>query len=225
MNKLLDKLCGTGNWIAYCIHLERAEERKKNFEEFAKKIDLSFHFFKAIDKLELQPPYEYDTKISNKFCIGALACRLSHRNLLTHFLKNHTEQYLFIFEDDSNFSPSDSIGFGKNSSYQTKENLFSFIKHIIEAKHISWDSIFFALSYAHTKPINQNIVRVLRTDLTHAMLFTRKACEQLYTLHNNPLLFTKTADSLTAIFQKNSFSIAPSQTLIDQVDSKSYIWS
>jgi hypothetical protein len=224
MNNLLDKVCGKDNWVAYCINLERAKDRKEMFESFAKHIDLSFTFFTAVDKLDLQPPYEYDTQVANKFCIGALACRLSHRNLLKHFLQNHTEEYLFVFEDDAGFSPSDSIGFGKNSKYQTKENLFQFLSDVSNTKNIPWDSIFFALSYAHTFPIHKNIVRVLKTDLAHAMLFNRKASTLLMSLHEDQRLTTKTADFLTAILQKNTFAIAPPQTLIDQGDSKSYIW-
>lgn len=222
MDDHLDKLCGKGNWVAYCINLEKAVDRKKNFESFANHIGLTFNFFTAVDKSTLKEPFDFNIKIRNKICAGPVACRLSHKNLMQHYLKNHKEDYLFIFEDDAGFSKSDTIGFGKNSKSQTKENLYKFLLDVTNSD-IPWNSIFFGLYFPKMEPITDNIYRVLKTDLIHAALLKKESVIKLFGLHIDPRLSTKTADTLTAILQQNSFSIAPPQTLIDQVDNVSFM--
>jgi len=225
MNSLLDSLCGQNNWVAYCINLKRAVERKNSFNKFCEYIDLSCNFFDATDKLDMKNTY--NVMIGGKYSSGATACKLSHERLLKHYIKEHpNQQFLFIFEDDCGFSPSDKIGFGKNSSYQTKENLFQFLTDVSNSK-IDWDCIHFGYYYEKLIPITTNICQVLSTDLTHAMLFNRKTCHNLLKIYSNPNSSPMAADHITQYLRRIGFmkTIGPPQTLIDQVDGISFIWS
>lgn len=225
MNSLLDSVCGRDNWVAYCINLKRATERRISFEKFCNDIDLSCNFFEATDKLDMNNTYE--VIIQGKYSPGATACKLSHERLLQHFIKEHpSHQFLFIFEDDAGFSPSDSIGFGKNSSYQTKETLFRFMNDVSNS-NIDWDCVHFGYYYPQLIPIHSNICKVLRSDLTHAMLFNRKTCENLLRLISFPDTFSWPIDFITQVMRRKEImkTIGPTQTLIDQIDTMSFIWS
>ena len=103
MNKILNELVGENNWKAFCISLERCQERRANFSNWANDVDLSFQFWNATDKNTLEEAF---VKVNNILNLGATACSLSHYHLYKYLLKTYDCKYFFILEDDCGFKNS-----------------------------------------------------------------------------------------------------------------------
>lgn len=243
MNQLLDELCGENNWKCFVIHLERAKERKDTILSFAEHIGLSFEFFEAIDKLSLQPtpdspinaPYLVRLGgIGKDIMVGAIACRMSHHYLMKYFLEKCKEEYILVLEDDAGFIQVPTDGYGKNMEFQNRKNLEIFMTDV--KKYIDpslWNCIQFGFSYEHRRPIQgvQNIDQIIKSDLTHALLFRRYACNYMVGLceDKRPHIEVKAYDHLMSYASQSGMLtiIGPKQTLIDQVmtGTTSYIWN
>ena len=107
LNQAFDYLCGENQWTAYTVGLERATDRKEQFQKWAEFCDLSFNWWNATDKLTLT---DNDYNICDVYVngtaksAGATACRLSHQRLAKYLLKEYPDKkYFLIMEDDVGF--------------------------------------------------------------------------------------------------------------------------
>ena len=226
-NNILDSLCGKNKWIAYCISLDRCVDRQTNFKSWADKVGLDFNWWSATDKLNLvQDDYDTYCDVYVNFThksAGATACRISHRKLTEHLLKNHPEyEYFFILEDDAGFNDDFS---------SKKELLFNFINEIMFKKY-KWNSIWFSHHITGMKrfesiPGAQYTQTYKQTHLTHAMLIEKNQVETHLKILNNPKFKNLAVDWTMDILRTSNIGITlgPIMNIIEQVDIVSYIWN
>ena len=219
---LLNSLCGKDNWVAYCINLTRATERREKLTAWAQRVGLTFKFFQASDKLCL-------TKEERELCdvivnfekpsIGATACRASHHRLLMHMKEAHPNMgYYFILEDDAGF-----VDF--------VDDYFRLVDFCLEVKEqsLQWDHIWFGYLNGikvFQKPLSTQVCEVVRTHVTHAMLIKAEQVDHLLFLlqvHNYKQL---PVDWIYDLLRSEKFgtTIGPYQSIIHQTDSFTFIW-
>lgn len=210
MNKILNELVGENNWKAYCISLERCQERRANFSNWANDIDLSFQYWNATDKNTLEEAF---VKVNNILNLGATACSLSHYNLYKYLLKNYDCKYFFILEDDCGFKQSN------------KQELFEFMQHI-DRFNFNWDMLWFGYhdtGFKRLMPVTSHICYVANTHLSHALFVKRELLEfilQIYEVAKEmPIDWV-----IDLTRQKKAVTLGPVKTIIDQVDDYSFIW-
>jgi GR25 family glycosyltransferase involved in LPS biosynthesis len=220
----LNRNCGQGKWKAYCISLKRCTERRNNFTVWANDVGLTFDFFDAIDKKNLTQDILDSNGIivGKEISSGATACRFSHEALYDLALKDGAE-YIFILEDDAGFVHS------------TKEDLEEFLKALEKSKSKLRPSMIQFGFHTATKTqynlfyksISDLIYKYDYADQTHAILYTSKTISMLYDLCKNKKHIRKPIDAIINVFQINNMGLClgPSSSLIEQVDSVSYIWN
>lgn len=205
-------------WKAYCISLPRCTERREQFTQWAKGVGLSFTFWDAVDKRNLVTP----TVLSaNVMSLGATACRLSHEDLWAHCLQDKETKYFFILEDDAGFKS------------QGLQDVQAFLEGVKKAP-TPWSALQFGFgtmtgSELHllSKRVPPGIFQVNFCDQTHAILYTRQAVEAMLELSRNPAFLTRPSDGLLLTFvqKKKGCVLAPARSIIEQVDTISYISS
>lgn len=220
-NQLLDKLCGKDKWIAYCINLDRASKRKTNFLNFCEKVGLNVNIWSATDKLTLTPDDYKKADVYINYTSkspGATACRLSHHSLITHLLTNHSDkEYYFILEDDAGFK-TENTGL---------EDLNDYINDIIK-NNINFDHIWFGYIpnvMIHSQIITPITCQLIRTHLTHSMLFKKQQLEYHLLLLTDDkykqLAVDWTADLLREL--NLGITLGPVKNIITQTDDFSFI--
>lgn len=201
-------------WKAYCISLPRCTERREQFTRWASENGLTFTFWDAVDKRELS---QATVVSANVLSLGATACRLSHEALWAHCLQDKDCKYFFLFEDDAGFK---------------SQGLQEFAAFLEGAKQVSWSVLQFGFgtmtgSELHLlrKRVPPGIFQVNFCDQTHALLYTRQAVETMLELSHNPAFLTRPSDGLLLTFvqKKKGIVLAPSDSIIEQVDTISYI--
>ena len=218
----LNRYCGRYKWKAYCISLKRCTERRNNFTEWANNVGLSFEFFDAIDKNNLTEE-TLDSKgviVGKETIPGATACRLSHEAIYDIALKDGTD-YVFILEDDAGFVKS------------TKADLEEFLKALEQSK-LKSSMVQFGF---HTctkvqynllnRSVNPLIYKYEYADQAHAILYRSKAISMLRELCLAKQHLRKPIDAIINVFQINKMGacLGPCESVIEQVDSISYIWN
>jgi hypothetical protein len=206
------------SWKAYCINLPRCRERRATFSEWAANIGLSFTFWDAIDKNDLADS-DCHVKVGNLISKGATACRRSHEALWLHIIQSVPVEYVFIFEDDAGF---------ENKSIIDLKRFFTDVKRsqtnwsILQFGFGTMEGIELSLLSRRNPP---GIHRVLFSDETHALFLKREAVIELEKLSRDPKYKTNTADSLLLFFlhKGRGIILAPTESIITQVDSVSYI--
>jgi len=230
LNQAIDYLCGEDNWIAYTVGLERASERRDQFEKWATFCDLSFNWWNATDKLTLSPE---DYNICDVYvngtskCSGATACRLSHQRLAKYLLSQYPEKkYFLIMEDDVGFT-------GDLTEKQNKKtNFINFCKEIKDKKY-RWDHIwFFSVEQGMRRqiPVSKNICIYAQTHSTVMMLFERSQLELLVKLLEdpNPQVKRLPVDWIADIIRltKNGTCLGPIKNVVDHIDNGfSFVWN
>ena len=225
MKELLDGLCGKDNWVAYCINLKRATQRRATFQAWADSINLPFTFFEATDKLNLT---EDDYKLCDVWvngtarCAGATACRLSHHRLSEHFLSAHPNvEYCFFLEDDAGFK-------------QPQQDWNNFVNFVSDIKqyNLKWDLLhlgYHDTGFRRMEQIAPHVAHVHNTHVTHAMLMNRKMVENHLRIlrHSNPKIFSLPVDWTCDLLRqyKVGVTLGPLQSVFHQVDTTiSFIW-
>ena len=220
---LLDSLCGKDNWIAYCINLERATERKAQFTEWAKSINLPFKWWVATDKLTLtEEDYKWcDVYVNGTIkSDGATACRISHHKLSKHLLEAYPNiQYFFIFEDDAGFK-------------QPIEDQFPLVANFLTAVKgcgLGWNTLQFGYhdtGFRRMAKFNNDLFVVYNCHLAHAQLIHRSQIDAHVKVLEDKQSFSLPVDWTYDLLRQHGVSrtLGPSTTVIDQVDPKSFIW-
>jgi GR25 family glycosyltransferase involved in LPS biosynthesis len=232
LNDALNYLCGKDSWVGYTVHLDRAVERKIQFQQWADYCELSFNWWKATDKLNLT---EDDYKLCDVYvngtakCAGATACRLSHYRLAKYLLSKpeYTDKkYFLIMEDDISF-------IGNEEDRQLKKNEFiNFCKEVKDKKY-RWDHIwFFSVSSGMKRqiPISKNVCIFAQTHSTVMMLFERSQLELLVQLSeiDDPQLKSLPIDWLADIIRlnKKGVCLGPIKNVVDHIDNGvSFVWN
>ncbi len=218
MDNLLNIFLKGKSWKAYCISLPRCVERREKFTSFAKEIGLTFTFWDAFDKNNLKKE-DCNILIGTKISKGATACRRSHEQLWTHILQNDKNEFFFIFEDDA--------GFRK----KTMKDIQIFLDGVSKVKK-QWSAIQFGFgtmtgSELHllSKQVPRNIFQADFIDQTHAILYTRKSIQEILVLSKDSKFNTRPSDGLllSLIQKKNGIILSPETSIIEQVDTISYI--
>ncbi len=102
------------------INLDRREDRRKNFENIMKNINLIITRFQAIDGYHLKTPlnpqlYHLFDKNNYNYRSGVIGCALSHISILINYINNNdSKKYLMVMEDDLYFNDKyhkNGIGF------------------------------------------------------------------------------------------------------------------
>ena len=202
-------------WKAYCISLARCTQRRETFRQWTHDSGLTCTFWDAVDKRNLATA----TVISgNELSMGATACRLSHEALWKHCLEEDTSvQYFFILEDDAGF----------------QRKTFEDLKRFCEGVHSkSWSILQFGFGtmtgcelHLISKRVPPGIFQVDFCDQTHALLYTRKAVEEMLILSNDIRYQTRPSDGLLLTFvqKKKGIVLAPATSIVEQIDTTSYI--
>jgi GR25 family glycosyltransferase involved in LPS biosynthesis len=217
MNDILDNLLGKNNWSAHCINLERAIDRRETFANFAKDIELNFDFYKAVDKKDLKKEELFVYINNDRYPHdGGTACFMSHNNLYNYLLENYNCEYFFILEDDAGF---------KNSN---KKELFDFFESVKKI-NINWGILEFGYhdtGFNQRINIDHNLCLIQHKHLTHAFLIKRECI--IFMLEeiskNKNLDRCPPIDWIKDFIFKKTVVLGPRYTIIDQVDSKSYIF-
>ena len=204
-------------WKAYCINLPRCTERRDTFSTWATDIGLSFTFWDAIDKNDLADS-ECRVKVGTQVSKGATACRRSHEALWRHILDKETAvEYVFIFEDDAGFT---------DKSVADLKRFFTDVKRaewsILQLGFGTMEGVDLSLLSRRNPP---GIHRVLFSDEMHALFLKRAAVVEMEALSRNPKYETNTSDALLLFFlhKRRGTILAPTKSIITQVDSVSYI--
>ena len=205
------------SWKAYCINLPRCKERRDTFSRWAADIGLSFTFWDAVDKNDLADS-ECKVKVGTAVSKGATACRRSHEALWRHILYKETAvEYLFIFEDDAGF---------------TDKSITDLKRFFTDVRRVEWSIL--QLGFGTMEGVDLSLLsrrnppgihRVLFSDEMHALFLKRKALLQLETLSRDTKYETNTSDALLLFFlhKRHGTILAPTKSIITQVDSVSYI--
>ena len=220
MDIYLDKMCGKDKWAAYCISLKRCVERRSNFTKWAESIDLTFEFFDAIDKLNLNASDidAHGTIVGKEISPGATACRMSHEALYKKILTDKI-QWVFILEDDAGFIHS------------SKEELYEFCKTLVSST-IKPGMFQFGyhtaskIPYSCLRPsAHPSLYKYEYADQAHAILYKRNTIEVLDLLCKDPRNIRHPIDAVINIWQRKNTCIGPEISIIEQVDPISYIWT
>jgi GR25 family glycosyltransferase involved in LPS biosynthesis len=214
----LDKLLGRNNWKASCINLKVAAQRRNDFNKWANDVGLTFNYFDAVDKntLTTDDYQQTDVIVNGTFkSAGATACRLSHQRLMEHLLEQYpTIEYFFILEDDCGFKHSN------------RNELFKFVDSVAEY-NTNWDTLLFGYhetGYKQLVQLTPNINYIINSHLAHATIYKRSAMEAVLYFCYQPEFRTLPFDWITDMLrQKKSVTLGPINTIIDQVDSFSFI--
>lgn len=201
-------------WKAYCISLPRCVERRDRFTRWASNSGLSFTFWDAVDKRDLS---QATVVSANALSLGATACRLSHEALWAHCLEDKDTNYFFLLEDDAGFR---------------SHSLRDFQNFLDGVKQVPWSALQFGFgtmtgSELHllSRRVPPGIFQVNFCDQTHALLYTRKAVGTMLELSRNPAFLTRPSDGLLLTFvqKKKGCVLAPARSIVEQVDTISYI--
>lgn len=214
MNNVLNDLVGENNWVSFCVSLAKCHNRRHNFQEWCKTIDLKCNFWDAVDKNDLKENEVY-TYVNNGFTQflspGATACSMSHIALCKYLLEHFTCDYFLIFEDDAGFKKSN------------KTELCSFIKNI-KKSNIQWNILWFGYhetGYQDRFAVTENIQFIRSCHLSHAFLIDRKSCQRLVEIYDSHKSLAY--DWILDIVKKEGSCLGPNNTIIDQVDAESTI--
>ena len=220
----LDNLCGQGNWVAYCINLKRASERRAQFDAWAKSINLPFKWWEATDKLTLTPE---DYKLCDVWVNGtiqsngATACRISHHLLSKHLLQQYANvEYFFIFEDDAGF---------KRPAVEQFAELTDFLTAVKGCGGLGWNTLQFGYhdtGFRKLARFNDKVNVVLNCHLAHAQLIHRSQVDAHVKILEDPQSAALPVDWTYDLLRKFNVSrtLGPINTVIDQVDPTSFIW-
>lgn len=204
-------------WKAYCISLPRCTDRRERFTRWATEISLPFTWWDAVDKQTLP---QATVLSGNQLSLGATACRLSHEALWKHCLEEDKDmQFFFLFEDDAGFKTKES------------SQLLTFLNQIQQGSP-RWDILTFGFGtmtgsdlHLLSKRYPPGVLQVTFCDQTHAILYTRRALEEMLSLSKDPRYQTRPSDGLllTYVLKKKGIVLAPKTSLIEQTDTVSFI--
>lgn len=208
-------------WKAYCISLPRCIERRQTFTKWAKDNGLTFTFWDAFDKQDLTTT-QFELKkvlVANQYSKGATACRISHESLWNHIVQKESHlNTIVIFEDDAGFR------------WKTLDELKVFLEGC--QKLPPWSILqlgFGTMTGSELRLISsRNPPDIFQTDFcdqTHAMIYTKKALQDMVDLSKQDKYKTRPSDGLLLSFIQKRLGIvyAPRTSIVEQVDTISYI--
>lgn len=235
LKQLLDRALGEGTWVAYCINLERAAERREHFSKWAASVNLPFEWWVATDKKKLT---EDDWKLchckhSQGPDLGPTACRASHHKLYNHLLATYPQeskvQWFFILEDDAGFAHPE----------EDAATLTHFLHSIALIKdQVPFEMLHFGYHMTgllQLQPINANIAHVIATHLTHAMVLSRRTVKNVLLLCDQENLKHLPIDWITDALRRTKvdepppdrfpvcLTLGPLRSVIHQVEEYSYL--
>lgn len=202
-------------WKAYCISLRRCTERRERFSKWAQEVGLTFTFWDAVDKRDLDDAVVIS---GNQPSLGATACRLSHEEIWAYCLQEKTP-YVFILEDDAGFAS------------KTLDDFKIFLEGVKQSKK-SWSALQFGFGtmtgaelHLLSKRIPAGIYQTDFCDQTHAILYTRQAIQDMLQLAKEQKFRTRPSDGLflTYIQKKKGIVLCPKTSIVEQTDTISYI--
>lgn len=207
------------SWKAYCISLPRCIERRNKFTTWASEHGLTFTFWDAFDKYNLSETNANKINIGKTYSPGATACRRSHEELWKHILEKDHEEYFFIFEDDAGF---------RSKSYS---DLKEFLENCQKIQK-QWSILQFGFGTMTGSELHllsrrnpPNIYQVDFCDQMHANLYTKNAIQELFILSKDEKYKTRPSDGLLLSYlqKKKGIILAPKESIIQQIDTISYI--
>lgn len=159
------------NVFCYIITLERSKKRRELMEKKIKRNTgiVNYEYYYGVDGRTDLNSYQFKVKENTTMLVGEIGCFLSHYNLWLK-LKNKTDNYFLILEDDNTFY--------SNFNYYMNKLLTNYLPILEKYDVIKCDNFRHAIK-SYYEPINNDMNLVKKSINTNSYVITKKGINKI----------------------------------------------